>query len=550
MPPLSMNHSMTTRPGRFSAGAFFVQGVLLAVLVAFPSCAGASFAEPVAPVVPTTPAASVAPAASLAEHSPQPDIFPLLLPGLPLAPAAVPPGVRTEFRAEFPIEPWNGVRAADPTFVLQRGEYDGSSYKFFAEMGDLKLQQTRNTLQEVHGRGGHFSLLTGNSGNRAVVETFAASRGGGGDDTLVGATGELSLLDESARFKTIFLSGRKSLDREGRWPTAGARRGDVVGLVAQLEPLKGVVAAEAEYDYSSYDANTADPTSPLRDSAYRLKLSGGLGASRYTALYERTGPRYRLMNDGPARDRQGGSFGVETAIAAHVFDVKLSRYNDNLDNDPLAPRLYRYEGVFDYRFKGVRELPLALQYKKSFIDSTKEPLGSLPKDVAEDAVSGQVNYLAGSWDLGLRGGMSQRTDRLRQQRELTTTSVGFLPKFSAGSFTVAPDLSLKRVVDFSAAQRTDQYAVNLGLSGKLLEQRLDYEIKGGYKRECTGVPGTGREVLGAKLKAVYPLARFFNWTRQPSLGVKGEYNEVNNWTEDRRENNFSLLISLDGGSFL
>ncbi|MBU5612123.1 hypothetical protein [Geomonas azotofigens] len=537
MQPKPRTHSETERPGRFSAGALFVP-LALATLFAAPSLAGASYPEPAAPVA-TLPS--------------QPDIFPLQLPGLPLlAPLPGAPPVRTEFRTAFPAQTWNGVREPGPFCVLQRGEFGGNGYKLLAEMGDLQLQQTANTLREVRGRGGHFSLLTGNSGNRAALETFATSgaRGEGGDDTLVGATGELSLLDQSARFKTIFLSGRKSLDREGRWPTAGARRGDVVGFVAQLDPLKGRLAAEAEYDYSSYDANTADLVSPLHDSAYRLKLSGGFGPSRYTALYERTGPRYRLMNDGPTRDRQGGTLGVETVLAAHVFDVKLSRYNDNLENDPLSPRLYRYEGVFDYRFHGVRALPLALQYKKSFIDSAREPLGSLPKEVAEDAVSGQVNFLAGSWDVGLRGGMSQRTDRLRQQREMATTSVGFLPKFSAGGFTLAPDLSLKRIMDFTAAQRTDQYALNLGLTGKLLEKRLDYELKGGYKRECTGAPGTGKEVLGAKLKAVYPLAPFFNWSRYTSLGVKGEYNEINNFTEDRRENDFSLLISLDGGSFL
>lgn len=540
MPPKTKSHNETQRPGRFPAGAFFVRSLLLALVVgtwALP--AGASYPDQTAPPAP----AAASPA--------QPEGLPLQLPGLSLQ--ALLPGVqsfRTEFRADYPTEPWRAPGDDRPAFILQRGEFDGSGYKFLAEMGDLRLKQTRNTLQEAQGRGGRFSFLTGSFGNRATLETFAAAGSRGREESLIGATGELSLLGESARFKTIFLSGRKSLDKDGRWPTAGEKRGDVVGFVAHVEPLRERLAAEAEYDYASYDANTSDLTSPLHDSAYRLKLSGGSGQSRYTALYERTGPRYRLMSEGPQRDRQGGSFGVETVLATHAFDFKLSRYNDNLENDPLSPRLYRYEGVFDYRFKGFGALPLALQYKKSFIDSTREPSGTLPKEVAEDAVSGQVNYLAGSWDFGLRGGMSQRTDRLRQQRELATTSFGFLPKFSAGGFTVVPDLSLKRVTDFSAAQRTDQYSLNLGLTGKLLEKRLDYELKGGYKRECTGVPGTGKEILGAKVKAVYPLARFFSWGRQPSLGVKGEYNEINNLTEDRRENDFSLLISLEGGAFL
>ncbi|WP_246037873.1 hypothetical protein [Geomonas terrae] len=530
---------MILRPGRFPAGAFFV---LLAAYLAAPLSACASYSDAVPPLL-----------ALPQPVAPAPDFVPLPIPGLALgAPPVVPTSsFRSEFQAEYPSKPWLNDRQNRPSFVLQRGEYGGSGFKVLAEMGDLHLTETGNTLLDARGRGGRFSLLTGSAGNRATFKTFAASGAlhPGPEDTLVGATGELSLLDDSALFKTIFVSGRSSLDREGRWPTAGAKRGDVVGFVARLEPVRGKLAAEAEYDYSVYDANTADPGSALRDSACRFKMTGDWGRSRYMALYERTGPRYRLMGDGPERDREGGSFGVATALELHDLDVRLSRYNDNTERDPLNPRLYRYEGVVDYKFKGFKTLPLALQYRKTFIDSTKEPVGYAPKDVAEDAVSGQANLLAGRWDLGLRGGVTQRTDRIKQQRELSTASVGFFPKFSAANFTLFPDLYMKRTNDYAADQRTDQYAVNLGVTGNLLEKRLDYEVKGGFKRESTGV-GTGREVLGAKVKALYPLAGLFKWTRSPSLGIKGEFNGINNLTEDRRENDFSLLISLDGGSFL
>lgn len=537
-------YSVTPRPGRFSAGAFFVRCLIVAAALCAALPARASYPE-------SSPSLSL-PDAPVATPAVPPDFVPLQLPGLALdAPTPGSPSFRSEFRAEYP-KPWNGVEQERPSFLSQRGEYGGNGYKVLAEMGDLQFKQTRNTLQEAQGRGGRFSLLAGASGSRAIFETFAASgaHGSAPDDMLVGATGELSFLDDGARFKTIFLSGRKALGKEGRWPDAGARRGDVVGFVAQLEPFRGKLSAEAEYDYSVYDANTSDLTSALHDSAYRFKISAGCGPSRYTALYERTGPRYRLMSDGPPRDRQGGSLGVETSLAVHAIDVRLSRYNDNVESDPLSPRLYRYEGLFDYRFKGFETLPLALQYRKTFIDSGDEPLGYLPKEVAEDAVSGQLNYLAGRWNLGLRGGLIQRSDRLRQQRETSTASVGFLPRFSAGSFTVTPDLSLKRITDYAAAQRTEQYALTLGLAGTVLEKRLDYELKGGFKRESTGAPGAGKEVVGAKVKAAYPLAGFFKWSRQPTLGIKGEYNGINNLTEDRRESDFSLLISLDGGMFL
>lgn len=456
---------------------------------------------------------------------------------------------RSEFKVEYPKDPVQGAPA--PSFLLQKGEYGWGGFNLFAEMGDIRIKETRNTVQEAKGRGGRFQFLTGNAGNSAKFETFAAAgaHGGSPDDMLVGATGELALR-QNARFKTIFLSGRESLDKEGRWPDAGSRRGDVLGFVAQMEPFRGAVA-EAEYDYSVFDKDTSDENSPVHDSACRVKLGGGFGVSRYTALYERTGPRYRLMTGGgPERDTEGVSLGVETALSLHAFDVKLSRYNDNTDKNDLYPRLYRYQGAIEYRFLGLKSLPLALQYKKTFIDSTREPLGYLPKEAEEEAVSGQVHYLAGKWDLGVRGGLAQRSDRLSSRRESSTTTFGFLPRYAAGSFTLAPDFSLKKTRDFANAVDTDQYSVNLGLSGSLLEKKLDYELKGGYRKEVTGTPGTGKESVGAKVKAGYPLARLFKWSGQPVLGVRGEYKESSTRIDDRRESDFSLLISLDGATFL
>ena len=528
-----------------------LRGICLALLLfqafpAFPAESG------------TVAAVATAPGAS-APH-PVPDSFAFQLgtasgsgnPLYPPSPADESGRFRSEFKAEYPQQSAS-LGASEPTFLLQRGEYGGSRFNLLAEMGDIRISQTPNTVQEASGRGGRMSFLTRNAGNAARFETFAASgaHGNGADDMLVGATGEISFLEESARFKTIYLSGRQSLDTDGRGPDSGARKGDVLGFLAVLDPFQGKLAAEAEIDYSMFDGDTADDSSAVRDSACRVKLGGGWGRYRYSALYEKTGPQYRLMaNHGPKRDSEGVALGLETAFQLHGFDLKLSRYNDNTEKSELYPRLYRYEGFVDYTFKGFKAMPLALQYRKSFIDSTREPLGALAREVEEDAVQGRLNYLAGKWDLGLRGGLSLRTDRLRQQREASTTTLAFLPKFAAGPVNVVPDFSLKRIKEHQTDLRTDHYAVNLGVNGSILEQKLDYEVKGGFKKESTGLPGTGRDIVGAKVKAAYPLARLFKWSRKPSVGIRGEYKGINNRAYDRRESDFSLLISLDGGSFL
>lgn len=525
----------TAFPGRWLALSFLTV-LLMPARPAFPSI-NESVSAATAASAPATAGASG-------------DLPPLV--GLRLdAPAPAGAGrLRSDFKAEYSKDPLQLDGA--PSFVLQRTEYGGGRYGLFAEMGDIRISQTLNTVQEAAGRGGRFGFLTGSSGNSARFETFAASgaHGKSHDDMMVGATGEVTLLDKAARFKTIVVSSRQALDAQGRWPDSGERKGDVVGFLAVLDPFQGKLAAEAEFDYSVFDGNTADAASALHDSACRVKLGGGWGSSRYTALYERTGPKYRLMaNRAPTRDSEGVSLAMVTALQLHAFDLKLSRYNNNTGKNELYPRLYRYEGFVDYRFKGFKAVPLALQYKRTLVDSSNEPSGYLPKEMEEEAISGQMNYLLGRWDLGVRGALSQRMNKLSQQRETAAHTVGFLPRFAAGAVTVAPDLSVKRVTDFSANQRTDYYTLDLGLNGSLLK-KLDYEVKGGFRRETTRMPGTGRQVVGAKVKAAYPLARYFNWTGVPSLGIKGEYKGIDNRALDRRENDFSLLISLDGVKFM
>ncbi|HBA89737.1 MAG TPA: hypothetical protein DCZ75_17645 [Geobacter sp.] len=542
IPTIAASGSRSPLPLTFLHGHLAASCFLLLLVPAHPVFA--SFSE--------NSAGAAAPAAATALS---PDSFAFQLGRLAPSPSETESGrFRSDFKVKFPEESPANQGVTAPSYLLQRGEYRGSGFGVLAEMGDIRVSETRNTAKEIAGRGGRFTFQSGHSGNAAKLETFATAGpdGGGPERFLAGATGEISLLQESARFKTIFLSGRESLDKEGRWPDAGARKGQVIGFLAVIDPYRGKLSAEAELDYSAFDRDTADDASADRDSAFRFKLGGGTQLSRYSAIYEKTGPRYRLLTgEGPARDSEGVALGMETAFELHAFEVKLSRYNDNTEKSELYPRLYRYEGVVDYRFKGFDHIPLSLQYRKSFIDSTREPLGTLSKEVDEDAVSARANYLLGQWDLGLRGGLSQRTDRLKNQRESSMTTVTFLPKFAADPVTVAPDFSVKSVKENATNLRTNLYTVNLGVKGSMLEKRLDYEMKGGYRKESNGLPGGDKEVVVAKVKAAYPLPRLFRWSRkQPSLGIRGEYKGSDSRGEERRENDFSLLITLDGGTFL
>ena len=451
-------------------------------------------------------------------------------------------GWKTEFR--------------DGSTLVQRGEYSANGVSLTAEMGDIRISESPNTVEELSGKGGRVALSAGSGGSAVRLQTFASSRGdgsgaAGSGGLLAGASGEISLLSDVARFKTIVLTGREALGQGLKPSHLGDRRGDVLGLMAAIEPFKGRLAAEAELDFSIFDRDTTDELEAVRDSALRVQLGGALGRYRYKALYEKTGPDYRLIGaKGPKRDSEGVSLGVQTSQGVHDLDLKLSRHHNNTDSRENLPRLYRYEGLLDYTLKAIDDLPLGLRYKKTFVDSEREPAGYLPKKTEEDAVAGKVNYLTGKWDLGLLASYSQRTDRIRDEREATSATFSFLPKFAAADLTVTPDFSLQRTLDLVASQRTDRYAVGLGINGSALEKKLDYQLNGGFRREWAATTGYRKETVGANLKAAYPALNLFRRSWQPSFGITGEYSDIVNPAAARRENAFSFLFSFEGKSLL
>lgn len=455
---------------------------------------------------------------------------------------------------------------ARPAVGSQRGEADfalqldkrsdllqqGDDYRRFgveAETGDIEITDIPGAVQSPNRSGGRVVLQPKGVWNGVRMETFATTNnsGTGYDSSVVGATGEISSVGKALTLKTLYLSGREALDP---WPLLSNRRkGEVLGLFATVDPFGGKLAAEAEVGFSSFDVSTADDVSAVSDSACHVKFFGRSGGSRYSALYERIGPQYRVVGARvPKRDSEGVSLALATESPLHALDLKVSRYNDNVGNSVLYPRLYKYEGIFDYTFKGVKSLPLGLRYRKTITDSDREPAGWSEQKKDEDAFSGRLRYLSGRWDLGMEATYSQRSDGVRGELDSTATGLSLSPKFSAWGLNVAPEFAMKRSKDFVNSVDGDEYAVNLGINGKALEKKLDYEVRGGYKKEWTNLPDDGRDTLTARVKAAYPLI-FLGNRRRPVIGIKGEYTGVvNQATSDRRSNAVSLLFSIEGAS--
>lgn len=472
----------------------------------------------------------------------------LLATGNPAVPGGDPTRWKTEVAATArPNQVWD----PSPEFLRLRGEYDLERFSFKTELGDISIDETPYLAHDLSRRGARVWLQAGGGPAVARLSTFAGTgvNAAGTNGVLVGATGELSLLSDLARFKTVFLSGREALDPASR--TSGERRGESLGFLATLEPFKGKLAAEAEVDFSQVDPNTHASEQGQTDMAYRVKVGGALSNYRYSALYTFTGPQYRVVSgSGPQPNNAGVALTMGADFQVHALDLNLSRYNDNTGDSDLHPTLYRQEGVLGYTFKGIKSLPFGLQYKKTLLTSAREPEGVAPRDIDTDALTSRVNYLVKNWDFGLSWNFQQQTDRLRDARESIAHTVRFAPKYQGKGFSVAPDFSLRRSRDFVAAVDKDTYAVNLDLKGSLLTNRFGYEMKSGYSKDVASVPSAASESFGTRIKLGCDVSKIRKNPILASIGIKGEYNRTIPGDTTAGRSDYTVMVVLDSAKNL
>jgi len=442
----------------------------------------------------------------------------------------------------------NPYKSDAPEFLLQRAEYRAHGLSLMSEMGDLVIHETPYTAQDLARRGGKMTVVSGNLSNEFRLSTFAATGSGPRESMLTGASAEVSLMKERARFKTLYIGGREILSPAGTPGLYREKNGSVLGVSAILEPVKDLLTIEAEMDYAVLDHDSRDNAASVGDTAYHVKARGASGPYRYAATFERVGPEYQLIDgNGPYNDSEGFRLEMGAGFQHHALDINLSRYNDNLDNDIFYPRLYRYQGNIDYTFKGIQSLPMGVQYGKTVVDSDREPAGSGPQASEADTFSGKVNYLTGKWNLGMKASYLQRKNKVLDQQEMDATTIAFSPKVITGPVTITPDLSLKRSHFFRERHQAETCGINMGIRGN---GEFDYEVRGGYRKEWHGSPSSGRDSIGASVRMGYPLGKFLKRVSKPSLRLKGEYRDTMDRTAEIRNSSYSFLITVDGSSFL
>jgi hypothetical protein len=401
-----------------------------------------------------------------------------------------------------------------------------------AELGDVQINETQNTVSGLARRGAKLSQEYNDYSLGAFVAKSAdvfGFHGGLGigdsrDDRLSGVSIGKKFFDKKLEFKTIYATGSDQGTSVGVSTTQGVKKGDTLGFLLTSDFFQNKIKTELETDFTKFDPDTSDEFSARRDKAYRLKAGGALDIYNYEAMYEYFGKDYGAIgNPMQQKDKEGVSLRGGSNFGVHGINVMFSRYNDNVKGDSLFPRIVSNQESLDYSFNGIPNLPVGINYQTSIQESTREPLGSNSTDMHTDTVSARINYSAGSLGLGLMTSYSVLDDRTPNNYDTTTITYTLSSSYTLPNISIVPALSLNQSNSSVTGVRTDNYVANLDIRTKFFSEMASFDTGGSYIITKANNGATDTRTLNANFRLAYDLKTLLKDYMSPIISLRGLY---------------------------
>lgn len=281
-----------------------------------------------------------------------------------------------------------------------------------------------------------------------------------------------------------------------------------------------------ELDFSRYDPDSSDEFGKSNDKAYRAKFYGTIDRYNYEAMYEYIGRDYQVVGNTIQMDRQGLSLKGGANWDWHSLNLFLSRYNDNVREDELFPRIYNTQFVVDYSFNKIPEIPMGLNYQKSIQKSTKEPEATRKINTETDSLSGRISYVKDKLNIGFTSAYSVMNDKIEANNDTTSVTYTLTPAYNDDNYSVSTSFSLYQYKVKLTGVRTDTYATNLDLKTKFLNQKATFDVAGTYTITKANDGSTNTRNLNGTVQLAYDLAKFVRDYLKPVVALKATYSKI------------------------
>ncbi len=443
----------------------------------------------------------------------------------------------------------------NPANYLFTGTYQGQSFQASTQVGDVTVSETRNTVN-LSRRGGTFAADYKNIKFKTFMvnseEVFGFKKGlgigGSSDDHIVGASGEIGLLSEKVKLKTIYASGGEAGGGYSTYCAGGNKRGNVLGLLLTSDFFNNKLTTEAELDLSHYDADTTDDFSREKDKAWKLGAGGSWNTYSYGIFYEHLGTDYQVIgNPYVQANMEGGGANFSASFPVQNVSVAFTRYRDNVDDDELYARTVATQGQAQYMFTKFSSLPLGLAYQFSEVKSQDEPEYAYPVDNTTNTVSATANYVLGAWNFGAQAGFSDQNDATAYSADTETVNYMLSSFYGGRNISFSPSVSLNRTRNKPAHVRMDTYTTTLDLRGNLWDQRIHYESAGTFSRSESSDDVSKQDSYNINFRVTYTLQRKIWGINNPSMGFAGYYTAMEDYVYNNRSHEFTLLFVFSAG---
>ncbi len=424
-------------------------------------------------------------------------------------------------------------KGLDVVNYLFTGTYQGDQSRLVSEIGDVQINETSSTVFGLARRGGAVSMDYKDVNLKGFMvmsdQVFGLKNGlgieGSSHDHIMGISSGVNLFSNKANLKTIYVQGGEPSSSFGLWTTDGGTKGEVLGLALTSELIEQKLGLETELDFSEYDPDTSDEFAAENDKNYRLRSTTNYDRYSLDALYEYVGAQYAVVgNQGFQKDREGIALSGTAYFDIHTFLLAISRYNDNVEDDSLYPRIYSYQGTLDYNFTKFPSLPMGLTWEKSIQDSKNEPEYTPSLRLDTDTLMGRINYFKGAWNYGFQAAYSFMNDKTLEGNDNTNWTLSFIPTYFSERFSLSPSFSYNRSKLHLIDVNTDTYTIGLDMRGDFIPNKLTYEVAGTFNLIKADDDSSDQDTYSANLRLAYQLGEKYGGLINPTLALRGIYN--------------------------